>query len=190
MCFCPVVISWKNLVLVTLIDIIISCCRGDLIVLIVVCDMIIGILNLQKTFDFLKFSQYTITPPFHCHVSLTLHVAHSFVQPSKRAHIPLGALLKSWASWLSVTVELLRLCLFLIFPWFLKCFSLPKIDLMLDAVPVSELLSDAVCFCRGGLAERLLRLFSSLMELWALSRTTTICSSRCVLAVLWHKLAW
>lgn len=75
MCFCPVVISWKNLVLVTLIDIIISCCRGDLIVLIVVCDMIIGILNLQKTFDFLKFSQYTITPPFHCHVSLTLHVA-------------------------------------------------------------------------------------------------------------------
>ena len=52
--------------LATLIETIASCCRWELIVLIVVCDMIIGVLNLQKTSDFLKCSQYTnasIPPP-------------------------------------------------------------------------------------------------------------------------------
>ena len=80
--------------LATLIETIASCCRWELIVLIVVCDMIIGVLNLQKTSDFLNVVSI-LTPPFHRHVSLTLHVAYSFVPSSKTGSYPTGSTTKA-----------------------------------------------------------------------------------------------
>lgn len=165
----------------------------DLIVLTAVCDMIIGIL--KKHLNFWNWVSI-LTPRFHCHISLTLHVAHNFVPSSKWAHIPLGALLKLsiMAAWWCWAVHIMFICRYFLI------FSLPKIDLMLDTVLTSCLTRPALCSLLQLLSasievdlqngQSLLRHFSSLVELWALSRTTTICSSRCVLAVLWHKLTW